>query len=201
MEKLLIATTNPGKLNEYKEMLKDLPLELLSLKDVGVEKKAEEDGKNLEENAIKKAEFYSQLTGLITLSDDAGLEIDYLNGEPGVNSHRWLGYEGSDEELIEAILKKMKGVPQEKRGAQLRVVIALAIPGKGVMTSEGKIKGIILTKPQKEIIPGYPYRSILYLPSYKKTFNQLSPEEELEINHRRKAIKQIIKFLKSEKII
>lgn len=201
MEKLLIATTNPGKLNEYKEMLKDLPLELLSLKDVGVEKKAEEDGKNLEENAIKKAEFYSQLTGLITLSDDAGLEIDYLNGEPGVNSHRWLGYEGSDEELIEAILKKMKGVPQEKRGAQLRVVIALAIPGKGVMTSEGKIRGIILTKPQKEIIPGYPYHSILYLPSYKKTFNQLSPEEELEINHRRKAIKQIIKFLKSEKII
>jgi len=201
MEKLLIATTNPGKLKEYKELLRGLPLKLISLKDVGVEKKVEEDGKNFKENAIKKAEFYSQLTNLLTLSDDGGLEIDYLNGEPGVTSHRWPGHEANDEELLNFTLKKMEGVPWKKRGAQLKVVIALAIPGKKILTSEGKIRGFILTKPREKIIPGYPFRSIFYLPQYRRSFNQLTPEEELKISHRKKAIRQIIKFLKLEKII
>lgn len=201
MEKLLIATSNPGKLKEYKELLKGLPLEFVSLKDLEIDAKATEDGKNFKENAIKKAKFYSKLTGLPTLSDDGGLEIDYLNGDPGVNSHRWPGHEATDEELVKFTLKKMKGVPWKKRGAQLKVVIALKIPGKKVFTSEGKIRGFILTKPREKIIPGYPFRSIFYLPQYRKSFNQLSEEEELKISHRKKAIKEIIKFLKSEKII
>ena len=87
-KKLLIATNNPGKLKEYKKLLKDLPLKIVSLKNLGIKNKVDENAKTFEENAVKKAEFYSQLTGLPTLSDDGGLEIDYLNGEPGVKSRR-----------------------------------------------------------------------------------------------------------------
>jgi XTP/dITP diphosphohydrolase len=160
MKKLLIATNNPGKVKEYKELLKDLPLKLVSLKDLGIKDKVNESGKTFEENAIKKAKFYSRLSGFLTLADDGGLEIDYLNGEPGVNSRRWPGYEATDKELIDFCLKKLEGVPWQKRKAQLRVIIALAIPGKEVLTFEGKLRGIILTKPRGKLIPGYPFRPI-----------------------------------------
>ena len=201
MKKLLIATNNPGKLKEYKELLKDLPLKLISLKDLGIKNKVNESGKTFEENAIKKAKFYSRLTNLPTLADDGGLEIDYLKGEPGVKSHRWSGHQATDQELIDFTLKRLKGVPWRKRGAQFRVVLALAIPGKKVLTFEGKKRGIILTKPRGKLIPGYPYRSIFYLPKQGKSFNEISFKEEIKIGHRRKPIKKIIKFLRSKKLI
>ena len=201
MTKLLIATTNPAKFKEYKELLKNLPLKLVSLKDLGIKNKVNESGKTFEENAIKKAKFYSKLTNLPTLADDGGLEIDYLKGEPGIKSHHWPGYEATDQELIEYTLKRLKGVPWRKRGAQFRVVLALAIPGKKVLTFEGKKRGIILTKPRGKLIPGYPYRSIFYLPKQGKSFNEISFKEEIKIGHRRKPIKKIIKFLRSKKLI
>jgi len=92
MEKLLIATTNPGKFREYKILLQDLPLKMVSLRDLKIRKKPKEDGKTFRENAIKKAKFYSRLAQLPILADDGGLEIDYLKGEPGVKSRRWPGY-------------------------------------------------------------------------------------------------------------
>lgn len=197
IKKLLIATNNPAKLREYKELLRDLPLKIVSLKDLRIEKKINENGKTFEENAIKKAKFYSELTGLPTLADDGGLEIDYLKGEPGVKSHRWLGYEASDQELIDFALKKLKGVPWRKRGAQFRVIVALAIPEKGVFTFEGKKRGIILTKPRGKIISGYPYRSIFYLPKFRKSFNQLNFKEEVKISHRKRPVKKLISILKN----
>ena len=199
MKRLLIATNNPGKVKEYKELLKDLPLKLISLKDLGIKNKVNESGKTFEENAIKKAKFYSRLTGLATLADDGGLEIDYLKGEPGVKSRRWPGYKATDEELIDFALKRLRGVPWPKRKAQFRVIIALAISGKEVLISEGKLKGIILTKPRGKLIPGYPFRPIFYLPKYKKSFSELSFKEEVKIGHRRKPIKKLLSFLKLEK--
>ena len=196
MTKLLIATTNPAKFKEYKELLKNLPLKLVSLKDLGIKNKVNESGKTFEENAIKKAKFYSKLTNLPTLADDGGLEIDYLKGEPGIKSHRWPGRKATDQELIDYTLKKLKGVPWRKRGAQFRVILALAIPGKKVLTFEGKKRGITLTKSRGKIIPGYPYRSIFYLPKYGKSFNQLSFKEEIKIGHRKKPIKKLIPILK-----
>ncbi len=201
MIKLLIATTNPGKLREYKELLKGLALKLVSPKDLRIKKKPKEGGKTFQENAIKKAKFYSKMTGLVALADDSGLEIDYLKGEPGVKSRRWPGKEASDQELIDYTLKKLKGVPWSKRGAQFRVVLALAIPGKKVLTFEGKKRGIILVKPRGKLIPGYPFRSIFYLPKYGKSFNEISFKEEIKIGHRRKPIKKMIKFLRSRKLI
>ena len=161
-----------------------------------IKEKPKENGKTFKENAIKKAKFYSELINLPTLADDGGLEIDYLRGQPGIKSHRWPGYEASDQKLIDYTLKKLKGVPWEKRGAQFRVILALAIPGKKVLTFEGKKRGIILTKPRGKIIPGYPYRSIFYLPKYKKSFNQLNFNEEIKIGHRKKPIKKLIPILK-----
>lgn len=196
MAKLLIATTNLAKFKEYKELLKSLPLKLVSLKDLGVKRKPNENGKTFQENAIKKAKFYSKLTNLPALADDGGLEIDYLKGEPGIKSHRWPGREATDQELIDYTLKRLKGVPWDKRGAQFRVILALAISGKKILNFEGKKRGIILTKPRGKLIPGYPFRSIFYLSKYGKSFNQLSFKQEIKIGHRQKPIKKLIPILK-----
>jgi XTP/dITP diphosphohydrolase len=199
--KLLIATTNPGKILEYKHILSGLPIEVLSLKDVGLEnEKVEEDGKTFEENAIKKARFFSEAANLSALSDDGGIEVDYLFGEPGVKSRRWPGYEATDQELVEIILEKLKGVPREKRGAQLRCIIALAFPGEEkIHLAEGILRGTIVENPTG-IISGFPFRSVLYLPSIGKILGELSIEEETKVAHRKKAMEKIIPVIK-EKIM
>ena len=145
MSKLLIATTNPGKLAEFKQFLADVPIEIVSLSDVSIHRKPEETGKTFEENAILKVQFYYKFSGLATIADDGGFEIDALSGAPGVNSHRWIDptRESSDEELIEYTMKRLEDVPLEKRGAQLRLVLALVLPGDKIQTVEAKIRGIV----------------------------------------------------------
>lgn len=195
MKELLIATTNPGKILEYRVILKDLPLALVTLKDLNIKADVEEDGKTFKENAIKKVKFYSKLAGLPTISEDGGLEIDYFNGEPGVKSRRWPGYEATDEELINMTLEKLRGVPLKKRGAQLRVVIALSIDEE-VRTFEGILRGVIMEKPIKKIIPGYPFRTLFYLPKIKKVLGELTMEEEAVVAHRKKALEKALPIIK-----
>jgi len=197
MKELLIATGNQGKIREYREIFKllKLPIKLISLKELGIKQEVEESGKTFRENAIIKAKIYSKLSNLPTLSDDAGIEIDYLNGEPGVRSRRWLGYELTDEEIIETALKKLEGVPMKKRGAQLKAAIGLAFPpNKKVYTFEGVLKGSIAEKPIKKRLKGYPFRSIFLPLGDKKYLGQLSI-----VAHRRKALEKsmpiIIKHL------
>src|SRR3990167_1240845 len=129
MNKLLIATTNPGKLAEIRRFLSDVPVELVGLKDVGITDAPKEDGISFEENAILKAKYYAKESKLPTLADDGGLEIDALNGEPGVKSHRWIhsDREDGDEELIQYTLDRMKDLADDKREAQLRLVLALVM--------------------------------------------------------------------------
>lgn len=203
MKKLLLATFNPGKAKEYKMLLKGLPLKLVTLKDLGVKEKFEETEKTLEANAKEKAKFYSRLTNLPAIADDSGLEIEILKGEPGVKSRRWPGYEATDKELIDFTLKKLKGIPRQKRKAQLRTILVLAIPRGGqtsVFIFEGKIRGIVTQKPEGRLIKGYPFRPIFYLPKFKKTFAQLGFKKELEIGHRKKAIKKLIPVLRAKLI-
>lgn len=195
MMKLLIATKNPAKIAEYKIILKDLPLELITLGDLNIRANVEEDGETFEENAIKKVKFYSKLSGLPTLAEDGGIEIDYLNGEPGVKSRRWPGYEATDEELINITLEKLKGVPREERGAQLRAVIALVI-NRQIKTCEVVRRGVILEKPVEKIISGYPFRSLFYVPEIKKVLAEADKEEEMLISHRKKAIEKLLPILK-----
>jgi XTP/dITP diphosphohydrolase len=195
MKKLLIATKNPGKIAEYRIIFKDLPLEIVTLGDLNINESVEEDGKTFDDNAIKKAKFYYKLSGLPTLAEDGGIEIDYLGGEPGVKSRRWPGYEATDEELINMTYEKLKGVPLEKRGAQFRVVIALVINSE-IETSGGAVQGIILEKPVKTTIPGYPFRSVFYIPAMKKVFAEMTEEEEMLVSHRKKAIERLLPIIK-----
>lgn len=192
-KKILVATKNAGKISEYNELFKDLPYKLLTLADLRIKDEPKENGKTFTENAIKKVEFYSQISKFPSLAEDSGLEIDYLNGEPGVFSRRWLGRKRTDEELIQITLKKMKGVPQEKRDAQLRVVIAFKLNKEAVpITTEGTLRGRITEKPMAEIIPGYPFRSIFYVPAIDKVLAELSMAEEAKIAHRKMALEKLI---------
>jgi len=193
MKKLLIATTNPGKILEYSEIFKELGLkiELASLKDLRIEQKFKETGETFKKNAVQKAEFYFNLSKLPTLSDDAGLEIDFLNGEPGVHSRRWPGYDASDEEIMQMALNKLSGVPKEKRIAQLRAVIGLVFPGdQKVYTFEGISRGAIAEKPFGKMIAGYPFRSIFIPENNDKYLSELSV-----IAHRKQAVKKALPLL------
>lgn len=195
MKKLLIATTNPGKLAEIKRFLGDLSIELVGLKDVGITDAVEETGKTFEENAILKAKYYCQKSGLPTLADDGGFEIDALGGEPGVKSHRWIHQdrEDTDDELITYTLEKMKGLPRAQRGAQLRLVLALVLPDGRKFTVEEKTRGIVAEKPSDHRTQGFPYRSLLFLPEINKYYDHdlLTPEETDRFNHRKRALDKL----------
>jgi len=200
MKTLLVATTNPGKLAELRGFLSDLPLTLVSLSDVGITDIVEETGATFKENAILKARFYAQKSGLPTLADDGGFEIDALNGEPGVKSHRWIHgtKDNEDEELIQYAMKRLQGVQESKRGAQLHLVLAFVLPSGEIYTSEGLIRGMIPLTPSKNRWKGFPYRSLLYLPKLKKFYNhdELTEEENRTYNHRRKAIEDLKPIIK-----
>lgn len=187
--KILLATKNPGKILEYKIIFLNEPIELVVLKDLGISADVEEDQKTFERNAVKKANFYSRLCDLPVIAEDAGLEIDFLNGEPGIFSRRWPGHEANDEELIDIALKKLGGVPREKRGAQFRVVIVFkkSLASEPII-AEGSLRGYITEKPMAEVIPGFPFRVIFYVPEVGKTLGEMSFEEEALIGHRKKAL-------------
>ena len=192
MRKILIATHNPGKILEYREIFNGHQFELLMLNDLNISEEPEEDGKTFEENAIKKVEFYSQFSDLPIIAEDSGLEIDYLNGEPGVYSRRWPGHKATDQELIQMALEKLEGVPRDERGAQFRVVIAFkASPDSRVITSEGISRGYITEKSSVKVIPGFPFRSIFYLPEIGKVLGESTMIEESKIAHRRKAMENL----------
>lgn len=202
MKKLLIATKNPAKFAEIKSFLQDLPVKCVSLREVGVTEEVEEKGKTFAENAKAKALFFAKISGLPTLADDGGIEIEVLGGEPGVKSRRWLDgkTDAADEDLINYTLKRMEGVPRSKRKAQFRAVLALAIPNDGIYLSEGIIKGIIAEKPFLKRKKGYPYRSLFYLPKLKKYYfeDELTAEETEKFNHRGKALKKLRKIIQSK---
>lgn len=194
MVKLLIATTNPAKFNEIKGGLRDISAEIVSLLDFREAQFIEETGHTFEENAELKAKGYGMQFNLPAIADDGGIEIDFLNGEPGVKSHRWLSLdrESTDEELIIHTLDRLKGVAREKRGAQLRAVAAFYNPmsGKVFLESEA-VRGYIIEEMPTEVIPGFPFRSLLFLPQFGKLYKDLTEEEHLQINHRLKALERL----------
>ena len=198
MAKLLLATTNEGKIEEFKYLLSKLPIEIITLKDLGITEKVEETGKTFEENAILKAREYFVRSNIPTLADDGGLEIDYLGGEPGVKSRRWPGYEASDEELVQFTIQKLKGVPKEKRTARFRVIVAIALDRENISTFEGVEEGIITEDPVYPIIPGFPFRSVFYSPKMEGVLSTYSIGETLNL-HRKQAIDKALPVL--EKLV
>lgn len=197
MKKILIATTNKAKLEEIKNGLKPLlkqKIKLLTLTDVGVEEKPEESGKTFCENAKIKAKFYAKKTNLPTLADDGGLLIPFLKNEPGVRSRRWLGYEASDEELINYTLERLKNVPKEKRTAYLQVCLCFFDPKtKKIFFEEEKIEGFIAKKPSGKKTFGYPFRALFIVKKFNKYYNELTKKEHQQINHRLIALNRLTK--------
>lgn len=191
--KLLIATTNPGKFAEISRFLSDFSV--VSLKDVGITEHPHESGKTFEENAVLKATFYVKKSGLPTIADDGGAEIDAFGGDPGVKTRRWTrsDRDSTDEELIAFTLEKLKDVPLQERGMQLRAVIALALPNGQVHTATAKIRGIIAVKPSPQRHDGFPFRSLMYIPELGKFYNHdlMTREENEQYNHRKRALEQL----------
>jgi XTP/dITP diphosphohydrolase len=198
LNKLLIATKNQGKVGEFKEFLKDLPFEIVSLKDLGINEDVEEDGKTYEENSHKKALFYSKLSGLPAIADDGGIEIVALDNQPGIKSRRWLGYEASDQDLINHMLKISKTLPNDNRQAFFKTVVTFALPDGVTRSATGEIEGVISEKPYLKLLEGYPYRSFFFLPAINKFYHEgeLSNAEQKLYNHRYKAVQKLLPLIK-----
>ncbi len=183
--KLLVATGNKGKVREYQKLLEGLPLQVVTLADEGIDTEVEETGSTIEENAILKARAYAEMSGLLTLADDSGLEVDALGGEPGAMSKRYAGPDASDEERNAYLLEKVRDVPTAKRTARFRCVIAVAVPGDGIELSQGTCEGTIAREPRGSW--GFGYDPIFYVPEMGKHMAELPLEVKNRISHRARA--------------
>ena len=190
MEKRIIfATGNEGNMKEIRMILADLGVPVLSMKEAGVSADIVEDGKTFEENAAIKAETIRDLTGAIVLADDSGLEIDYLGGEPGIYSARYMGEDTSYDIKNQNLLDRLEGVPDEKRTARFVCAICAALPDGRKLTTRGTIEGIIGHGISGE--NGFGYDPIFWLPEYGCSTAELSPEKKNELSHRGKALRAI----------
>ncbi|HKD68351.1 MAG TPA: non-canonical purine NTP pyrophosphatase [Candidatus Binataceae bacterium] len=197
--RLLIATTNPAKLSEYRLLLAAYPLRLISLRELGIEQEPEETGAGFIENALIKARYYFELARISTLADDGGLEVDALGGAPGVHSHRWLGPDADDATLAEEIVRRMAGVPEHRRGARIRCALALAYEREGKTAEavvEAAIEGVIAHEVYRPVRAGFPYRAVLYLPARGCYLAQLGEQEEARIGQRRTAVERADPYLR-----
>lgn len=196
MEKIVFATSNEGKMKEIRMILADLPVEVVSLKEEGIQADIVEDGKTFEENAIIKAREISKIANCIVLADDSGLEVDYLNKEPGVYSARYMGEDTPYSVKNQAIIERLNGVEGAKRSARFVCVIAAAFPDGRVLTTRGTIEGRIGYEEKGE--NGFGYDPILYIPEYEMTTAQMSAELKNKISHRGKALEEMKKELIKE---
>lgn len=195
MKRIIFATGNEGKMKEVRMILGDMGLLVLSMKEAGISADIEENGKTFQENAVIKATAVQKLSpDDLVLADDSGLEIDYLDGAPGIYSARFLGENTTYDIKNAAILKQLKDVPQEKRTARFVCAIAAALPDGQVLVTNGTMEGLI----GYEIAGGngFGYDPIFFLPQYGCTSAQISPEQKNELSHRGKALRMMKKRLK-----
>lgn len=195
MEKIIVASNNSHKINEIKQILKELDFEVKSLKEEGIILEVEEDGKTFEENARKKAveiaDFLKKRGDeeFIVLADDSGLEVDYLNGAPGIYSARYSGEHGNDDENNKKLLEELLGVTEEKRGAKFVCVIALECSNDRYVSVRGEVEGRIMEELSGS--RGFGYDPLFYYKPLNKTFSELTSDEKNEISHRGIALRNL----------
>ena len=199
MKKIVFATGNAGKMKEIREILGDLDIELLSLKDAGIHADIVEDGKTFEENAQIKAKAICDLTGEIVLADDSGLEIDALNKEPGVYSARYMGEDTSYDVKNKNLIDRLDGVPKEKRTARFVCAIAAVLPDGRELVTRQTMEGYIGWEPEGE--NGFGYDPIFYLDEYGCSSAAISPEQKNAISHRGKALRAMKELLKKAEFL
>ena len=199
MRRLIFATGNAHKMIEIKEILGELPVEILSMKEAGIEADIEENGSTFEENALIKAKEVCKLAGEMVLADDSGLEIDYLNGEPGIYSARYMGEDTSYRIKNKNLIDRLEGVPDEKRTARFVCAIAAAFPDGRSFVVRGTIEGIIGDEERGE--NGFGYDPIFYLPERGVSTAELPPEEKNSISHRGNALRKMKELLEHEDLL
>ena len=196
MPELLLATNNRGKIREYAELLSSCGYQLVTPAEKGIDIEVAETGETFADNAILKARALAAASGLLTLADDSGLEVDALGGAPGVHSARYAGDNASDAERIALLLKNLVGVPVDRRAARFRCVIAIANPAGNVRMAEGSIEGIIAFTPKGS--NGFGYDPVFLLPDIGKTMAELPPSEKNRLSHRACAARAACDLLKRD---
>ena len=192
-QKLLVATHNRGKILEYRALLSDLPLAVTWLDEQGIAEDVEETGATFVENASLKAAAYAQLTGLWTWADDSGLEVDALDGRPGVYSARYGGPGLNDADRYRRLLAELAPVAPEQRTARFHCVVALAIPGGPIYTAEAAIEGLIVDEPRGA--HGFGYDPVFFIPDQQRTMAELEPAIKNRISHRGRAAVEARKII------
>lgn len=197
MKSIILASNNRDKVKEVKEILKGY--DIISMKEAGIDVDIEENGTTYEENALIKARAIMKLTGQITMADDSGLEIDYLNKAPGVYSARFMGHDTSYDIKNKALIQKLEGVKGSDRSGRFVCAIAVCFPDGREIVKRGTMEGLIAEEIKGD--NGFGYDPIVYLPEYGKTSGELAPEEKNKISHRGKALALIKEELdKSEEL-
>ena len=197
MKSIILASNNKDKVKEVKEILKGY--DIISMKEAGIDVDIEENGTTFEENALIKARAIMRLTGQITMADDSGLEIDYLNKAPGVYSARFMGHDTSYDIKNKALIQKLEGVKGSDRSGRFVCAIAVCFPDGREIVKRGTMEGLIAEEIKGD--NGFGYDPIVYLPEYGKTSGELAPEEKNKISHRGKALALIKEELdKSEEL-
>ena len=197
LKKILIATHNPSKFAQMKQILEPLNTQLVSLADCGITVDVEESGTTLEENARIKAHFYATLSGLPALADDSGLEVDALGGKPGVHSSRWAGTDKTDLEKVNFLLEKMNPIPDMQRTARFSCSVVLAYPDGTEKKWYGTTEGLITCDKRGTLKKGFPYCTVFLLPEYGKTMAELADEGILYRAHRLITLEKVIADLKN----
>ena len=197
MKKILLGSKNKGKIQEFQEAFQDSQIEILSLNDFPDCPDAPETGNSFEENASQKALFYQEFTGLPSLADDSGIEVDALGGAPGIYSARYAGEPANDSANNQKLLENLEGIPSEKRTGRFVCVLALAKNGQIVQLSRGTAEGIVLEAPRGE--NGFGYDPLFFVPNLKKTMAELSITEKRQISHRGEALRKFVAWFKGQK--
>lgn len=188
-EKVIFATGNEDKMQEIRMILADVDVEVLSLKEAGIVLEAEENGASFGENAMIKARACAGLTDGTVLADDSGLVIDYLNGEPGIHSARYMGTDTSYHVKNQNLIERLDGVPEEKRTTRFVCAIAAVLPGGEELLVEGTMEGRIGYEEKGE--NGFGYDPIFYVPEYGCTSGQMDPEQKNAASHRGRALEKM----------
>ncbi|MCE0739454.1 XTP/dITP diphosphatase [Bacillus inaquosorum] len=195
MKEAIIATHNPGKVKEFKEILEPKGYDVKSLAEIGFTEEIEETGHTFEENAILKAEAVARAVNKMVIADDSGLSIDNLGGRPGVYSARYAGEQKDDQANIDKVLSELKGIEKEQRTARFRCALAVSIPGEETKTVEGHVEGYIAEEPRGEY--GFGYDPIFIVKDKDKTMAELTSDEKNKISHRADALKKLSKLLEA----
>ena len=190
---LLLASMNPGKLQEMKELVAGLPFRVFCPVELGIRESPEETGATFIENAVLKARHYARRSGRLTVADDSGLSVDALDGGPGLYSSRFGGPGATDADRNRLLLEKLVGVPAERRGARFTSAVAVVQDGEVLFQTEASVEGRIAEAPRGP--NGFGYDPLFFYPPFGRTFGEVAPQEKARVSHRGQAFARLREFL------